>query len=372
MTCSAPPDCAEIERRLATGIGLLTDGGASRGNLLSGEADDVILTVSRMEEEKKSNPGYRAFFANGDNATRTLVLFVWEVFLEWTAALRAIRRDVRPRGHRGGIYPLMRGALCVFVRDLIVSGVLTDMMRGRPAVYATFSSYDEVAHHSGLERADTLEALRKLDDHFAHIEHARRYAPRPYEIVVLSDHGQTQGATFKQRNGYGLDELVERSLAQGKVAGIAGGDEQSAMVGNAVSDATGKKAKKPKNDVSDRDVVVLGSGNLGLIYLMEERRAADARGDRRATSRPDPRASLPSPCRLAARPLLRARSGRARRQRHPLSSRRASSKGRIRSRTSLPPPRSTCCAPTASSTSATSWSAASTTPSSTRAARSRS
>ena len=89
MTCSAPPDCAEIERRLGTGIGLLVDGGASRGNLLSGEADDVILTVSRMEAEKKSNPGYRAFFANGDNATRTLVLFAWEVILEWTAALRA-------------------------------------------------------------------------------------------------------------------------------------------------------------------------------------------------------------------------------------------------------------------------------------------
>ena len=28
MTCSAPPDCAELERRLGTGIGLLTDGGA--------------------------------------------------------------------------------------------------------------------------------------------------------------------------------------------------------------------------------------------------------------------------------------------------------------------------------------------------------
>ena len=41
MTCSAPPDCAEIERRRGTGIGLLVDGGASRGNLLSGEADDV-------------------------------------------------------------------------------------------------------------------------------------------------------------------------------------------------------------------------------------------------------------------------------------------------------------------------------------------
>ena len=274
MTCSAPADCAEIERRHATGIGLLVDGGASRGNLLSGEADEVILTVSRMEAEKRSNPGYRAFFANGDNVTRTLVLFVWEILLEWTAALRAIRRDVHPRGHRGGIYPLMRGALCVFVRDLIVSGVLTDMMRGRPAVYATFSSYDEVAHHSGLERADTLEALRKLDDKFAEIERACRYAPRPYELVVLSDHGQTQGATFKQRNGYGLDELVERSLTRGAVEAIAGGDEQHSMVGLAVTEATGTTSdkKRPKNDVSDRDVIVLGSGNLGLVYLMDERR----------------------------------------------------------------------------------------------------
>jgi hypothetical protein len=270
MTCSAPADCAEIERRHATGIGLLTDGGASRGNLLSGEAEEVILTVSRMEAEKRANPGYRAFFSNGFNVTRALVLFGWEVLLEWTAALRAARRDVRPRGHRGGIYPFLRGAMCVIVRDLVVFGVLTDMMRGRPAVYATFASYDEVAHHSGLERADTMEALRKLDQQFGRIEWARRYAPRPYEIIVLSDHGQTQGATFKQRNGYGLDELVERSLAGGEVDEFMGGDEQEAMAGLAMSEATGRKEpKRPKNDVSDHNVVVLGSGNLGLVYLME-------------------------------------------------------------------------------------------------------
>jgi uncharacterized membrane protein YvlD (DUF360 family) len=272
MTCSAPEDCARIEREHATGNGLLVGGGASRGNLLSGEADEVILTVSRIEAEKKANPGYRAFFANAFNTTRALVLFGWEVILEWTAAIRAKRRDVQPRGHRGGIYPLMRGAMCVIVRDLIVYGVLTDMMRGRPAIYATFSSYDEVAHHSGLERADTLEALRKLDQQFGRIERARRYTPRPYEIVVLSDHGQTQGATFKQRNGYGLDELVERSVEAGDVEGVAGGDEQHQMVGLAIGEATGKQKKPSKKDVSGRPVVVLGSGNLGLIYLMEEQR----------------------------------------------------------------------------------------------------
>ena len=273
MTCSAPADCAEIERRHGTGRGLLRNGGASRGNLLSGEAEESILTVSRVADEKRANPGYRAFLANGFNVTRALVLFAWEVLLEWTAAIRAARRDVRPRGHRGGIYPFLRGAMCVVVRDLVVWGVLGDMMRGRPAVYATFASYDEVAHHSGLQRADTMEALRKLDQQFGRIARARRYAPRPYALVVLSDHGQTQGATFKQRNGYGLDELVERSLSAGVVAALAGGDEQQAMVGNAVTEATaGKPAAPTGDDVTGSEVVVLGSGNLGLVYLMEEPR----------------------------------------------------------------------------------------------------
>src|SRR3954470_13295715 len=208
MVCSAPADCAEIERRHRCGRGLLTDGGASRGNLLSGEADHVILTASRSEAERHANPGYRAFFANGFNVLRSLVLVAWEVVLEVVAGIQARRRDVRPRGHRGGIYPFLRAALCVVVRDLIVFGVLTDMMKGRPAIYATFSSYDEVAHHSGLERPDTMEALRKLDQQFGRIERARSYAASPYELVILSDHGQTQGATFRQRNGYGLDELV--------------------------------------------------------------------------------------------------------------------------------------------------------------------
>jgi hypothetical protein len=44
------------------------------------------------------------------------------------------------------------------------------------------------------------------------------------------------------------------------------------MARHAVDDATGRRQKPAKNDVSGRDVVVLGSGNLGLVYLMEEKR----------------------------------------------------------------------------------------------------
>src|SRR5688500_9341153 len=71
VVCSSPSDCEAIERAHSSGTGLLANGGTSRGNLLSGEADDAILTVSRLAAEKRANPGYRAFLANGSNVTRT-------------------------------------------------------------------------------------------------------------------------------------------------------------------------------------------------------------------------------------------------------------------------------------------------------------
>jgi len=48
------------------------------------------------------------------------------------------------------------------------------------------------------------------------------------------------------------------------------------MAGFAMAEATGgaaaKAAKRPKGSVGDRDAVVLASGNLGLVYLMSEKR----------------------------------------------------------------------------------------------------
>ena len=120
------------------------------------------------------------------------------------------------------------------------------------------------------------------------------------------------------------------------------------MVGNAFSEATGKKAKRPKNDVSDRDVVVLGSGNLGLVYLMEERRRLTLEEIDDAAPEAHPRASLASRtsagCSSARPSTGRSRSAPT----ASTTSRRAASRARTRSRRSRRPRRGTCCAPTAS------------------------
>ena len=87
------------------------------------------------------------------------------------------------------------------------------MLSGRPVIYTTFLAYDEVAHHSGIERADTLAVLAKVDRQIGRIDAAADDAPRPYRLVVLADHGQSQGATFLQRYG-----LIAREARLGRPA----------------------------------------------------------------------------------------------------------------------------------------------------------
>ena len=128
----------------------------------------------------------------------------------WYAAEQN-KMDVWPRGHRGFVYSLLRAFMVVVQRDLAMSAVIGDVYAGRPVVYATFSGYDEVAHHSGIERPDALAVLRNLDQTFDRIVRATEDAPRPYHVVVLSDHGQSQGATFFQRYGTTLEDVVSEA-----------------------------------------------------------------------------------------------------------------------------------------------------------------
>ena len=133
-----------------------------------------------------------------------------------------------------------------------------------------------------------------------------------------------------------------------------------------------RRRSEPKNDVSDRDVVVLGSGNLGLVYLMEERRrlTLEEIDERHPQLIPALRAH-PHVGWLLVRSSEHGAVALGAHGAHYLADGPRRGRGSARALLAAPP-RSTCCAPTASSTSPTSWSAASTTPSSTRAARSRS
>ncbi|MGY1752173.1 phage holin family protein [Blastococcus sp. SYSU D01042] len=215
---SSPRDAAEIERRHSDGRGLLAGGGAGRGNLFTGDARHVSFTMSslpyvvpaeaRRRRRGRVGAGYYAYFANPANAVRTLGVALVDVVRELRAAAEQRRADVRPRVPRGGLYPLARAGTTVLARDVVVSALLEDLLAGRPVIYADFLGYDEVAHHSGVERFDTLGVLRSIDQQIGRLHRAGSLGPRQYHLVCLSDHGQTQGWAFADRFGYSIEELV--------------------------------------------------------------------------------------------------------------------------------------------------------------------
>jgi uncharacterized membrane protein YvlD (DUF360 family) len=263
-----PRDAAELERRHSDGRGLLHEDGASRANIVSGDAVHTLLTMSTVLD--RSRPGrigqdYFGYFANPYSATRTLLLAIADIAQELRYAAQQRRRDVQPRTKRDWKYALVRAWGTVVQRDLQVAAVIADLYAGRPVGYTTFLAYDEVAHHSGVERADTLSVLSKVDRQIGRIARAAQQAPRPYEFVVLSDHGQSQGATFLQRYEMTLEEVVTRACeAEDLEAQKSGNDEALGMLAASLTEASsGDGASARALDRATRRRRVDGAVRLG-------------------------------------------------------------------------------------------------------------
>ncbi len=223
-----PRDAEELERRHSDGRGLLHADGASRANIVSGDAPHSMLTMSTaLHRRRPIGRDYTAYFARPYAVARTFVLVLAEVVRERRAARAQVRDDVRPRIARSRSYAFVRAWGTIVQRDLQVAAVVGDVLAGRPTIYTTFLAYDEVAHHSGIERHDALAVLRDLDRQIARIAAACAEAPRPYRLVVLSDHGQTQGETFRDRYGQTLEELVRSACDPDSTIAVEGGDDDA-------------------------------------------------------------------------------------------------------------------------------------------------
>ena len=298
-----PRDAAELERRHSDGRGLLFADGASRANILSGDAPHSLLTMStvlRRDRHGRIGQDYYAYFANPYNVTRTFLLVIRDMFSERWHASRQRRLDVRPRIPRSRVYALVRAWATVIQRDLQVASVISDMYAGRPVIYTTFLAYDEVAHHSGIERPDALSTLAALDRQIGRLASVAEGTPRRYELVVLSDHGQSQGDTFLDRYGISLEALVEQQV-HGTTATVDGNPSEAlGYLGAGLSEAAagssaparvvrqmarGRSADGEVRLGEDEDgaaratedgekelpeVVVMASGCLGLISFPRE------------------------------------------------------------------------------------------------------
>ncbi len=287
MVSTGLSDAPIVEERISDGNGLLSGNGASRANLFSGDAKDVIFTFSRMKDVGKFyNKAWEYVFSNSSNFSRIVSLVFWDAFLDYNSQLIHRLRNIKPRISRGLFYPFIRAGANVFLREITTLAIIGDILKGKTDVnYVTYLGYDEIAHHSGIRDEDAFHALRSIDKQFHRVEMASYLAYRDYKLVVHSDHGQTNGATFKQRYGYTLEEMVKGLLPDARifadmspstgdhfsVAFTAPVDRVKGLIDDAGETKYLQRYKKEESDEVEPNVMVLASGNMGLVYLTEHR-----------------------------------------------------------------------------------------------------
>ena len=294
MVSSNPADASLIVQRLSNGEGLLSNDGVSVCNLMTGDATRAYITTAAIKQPGQGigdSKAFFGFFLSPNGYLRSFTLFVAEFAKERFQARRTVRSGVQPQMHRGFKYAGMRAASNVLLRDVNVSLVIEEMYRGANVIYVDFTDYDELAHHCGPERVESFEALDGVDRAIGTIAKAAEDTPRPYKFVVLSDHGQSLGATFKQRYGQSLGEVV-RDLMGGRATLVQAKTqaEGSTFVNALLSEITQSKgigpamarvalAGRTTDGVVDLDeqevpapaeetaIAVVGSGNLGLVWF---------------------------------------------------------------------------------------------------------
>ncbi len=219
LATSKPADSRLIEERFAAGQGLLRDGGAAVSTTYTGGAVESYLTMSQAVSTRRLGSGsdYVTFFARPFLFLSSLLLTIGEMVKELYQGRRQRVRGVEPRISRTGAYVLLRGVTNVLLRRLNLSVVAEQMSRGRPVVYVDFVDYDEIAHHAGPERPESMDAIEGLDTVLGHLQHVAASVETAYELVVVSDHGQSLGQTFEQLVGYSLADRLAELMRAGDV-----------------------------------------------------------------------------------------------------------------------------------------------------------
>lgn len=294
-----PKDAQAIEQRLSRGNGLCSDGGASRGNMFSGDATESMLTFSTIRnKERGRGPGFYFYLFSPYVIARLVTRFITEVIKEWWQAyLQKRRKDKYRIKARGLAYAFLRGFMGPLLQDLVTYTVISDILRGLPAVYALYAGYDDLSHFAGMNSPEAFESLHEIDRYFARIEEAVKIAPRPYHIVILADHGQTIGLTFENAHGTTLEKLVKSLISEEAVFYSNNHNESWDSLNSALSESTNENTRTaglirrmlasrthdgvvevaPQNDTAEKleskaenaKVVVMGSGCAGLIYFTD-------------------------------------------------------------------------------------------------------
>lgn len=227
ISCNDPDHVQHFRERLFAHRSGLLEGGSSYCNILDGGAARSVFTVSSPRPQTLFGRfgGWRLLLLLVLHPLRVCRMFGASLIEFFTDHLeRRHAKRTRPWQVSPGLFPFIRIICNVLLRELQTFGVIADIYAGVPAIYTTYSGYDELAHHYGPGSRPALKNLKYTDKRIGEIMRMLHYAPGArYELIILSDHGQTPGYPFHNRFGVTLGEAISAFLRQSQPAAVAAG-----------------------------------------------------------------------------------------------------------------------------------------------------
>ena len=295
MVSSKPDDAAEIVRRLSNGEGLLSNNGVSICNLMTGDATRAYVTTGAIKDQAQGlgdSQAFLGFFFSPSGYLRSFTMFIAE-FLKERIQARRTRRSGRPApdAPRDEVRRHARRQQRAAAGRQHVADHRGDVPRRERDLRRLHRLRRARAPLRPGARRIVPGARRRRRGDRDHRQGRRGRARARTGSSILSDHGQSLGATFKQRYGQSLGEVVRglmsgrATLVQTKTAG-----EGSTFVNSFLSEITRSKgvgpavaraalAEQTHDGVVDLEqeelpppadestIAVVGSGNLGLVWF---------------------------------------------------------------------------------------------------------
>ncbi|MBD3222668.1 hypothetical protein GF314_15645 [bacterium] len=227
---SSSATARELEQRLEEdGPGPLLAGGSCISSLLSGGADKRLLTVSAMsglrQAGREEQVDLNLFYLSPTAYTGALLAGAWDYLSGLTLGTIGLLRRRRPRLQRHPLKLAQSGMTNAVLRHASFFWLRQDIVRGVPVIYSNFVGYDDVAHYSGPDDYEAMIALAAFDRGLRKLRRfARRQGGLEYDLVVLSDHGQTASIPFRHLYGASLGQVVADIVGQVVDQGASAGD----------------------------------------------------------------------------------------------------------------------------------------------------
>jgi hypothetical protein len=209
------PEVCRVEAELAARNPALLAGGTSYFSIFSGGAAPRTFCLAGLVDFtlRPLTKGFNlwdhaaSWMVHGVTAVNLAARLGWQVSagllegVQWTLSLGRIKHEPRFFLHRLLVAALMR--------ELAVQGIVVDMARGIPVIYADFVAYDEFAHRRGPDSPAALGHLRSIDGALGALFAAADALPeRRYDVYVLSDHGHVATTPFEVYTGLPLPDYL--------------------------------------------------------------------------------------------------------------------------------------------------------------------